>query len=126
MWGNNGVDISDMKGKTLLEVDAEKGDGVAEFKTSDGFLYKMFHDQECCEQVELEDVCGDVNDLIGNPLLIAESVSSEEGLAPKWSDSYTWTFYKLATIKGSVTFRWLGQSNGYYSEEVGIQKTIAE
>ena len=77
------------------------------------------------------DVVGDLKDLIGNPILLAEKVVSSdtpEDLDLAWltlnepSDSYTWTFYKLSTIIGSVTIRWLGESNGYYSESVNFDK----
>ena len=87
----------------------------------------MFHDQDCCESVTLEDVCGDLQDLIGSPILEAEEVVSAnvnpEGVkVPEYQESFTWTFYKIATAKGRVTLRWYGDSNGYYSESVYFAK----
>ena len=37
-------------------------------------------------------------------------------------DSYTWSFYTLSTIVGSVNIRFYGTSNGYYSEEATLIK----
>ena len=62
-----------------------------------------------------------MRDLVGSEILLAEEVSSGEnpdGVTVEYQDSFTWTFYKLSTIKGSVTIRWYGESNGYYSEAV--------
>lgn len=117
--------FADLLGKTLarVEVNADKDEIL--FGTTDGRLYRQYHSQDCCESVEVEEIIGDLSDLIGEPILLAEEVEHEnetpEGVTPKdgyLGESYTWTFYKLATIKGSVTIRWLGNSNGYYSESV--------
>ena len=107
--------------KTLLSIDniANRDNTIKEliFTTTDGEKFRMYHEQDCCESVTLNDVEGDLNDLIGTPILQSEeSTNSEDNLGQEGMNSFTWTFYKLATIKGYVTLRWLGESNGYYSE----------
>jgi hypothetical protein len=116
--------IEDLISQTLTKIEgAKQKSREITFTATNGKSWVMNHPQDCCEYVDLEDVCGDIKDLIGSPILIAECITSRENppnitinLADQ--DSFTWTFYKLATIKGSVTFRWYGESNGYYSEEV--------
>lgn len=123
--------IADLKGKVLSDVNNTGSEIV--FNTSaldwpkqDDAVYALTHIQDCCESVYVEDVIGDLKDLIGSPILMAEEVSNE-GEEPKCpteyqDDSHTWTFYKLATIKGYVTIRFYGSSNGYYSEGVDFVK----
>jgi len=83
----------------------------------------MFHSQDCCESVTIDDICGDVQDLVGTEILVAEEVMSDDfGPKERYDESYTWTFYKFRTIKGSVDIRWYGTSNGYYSESVSFTK----
>lgn len=106
-------------GKTITEIrGAEKGGEEIIFVCDDDTVYKMYHSQDCCESVYIDDVVGDISDLIRSPILEAEEIESRDGENRDGNDSYTWTFYKLATIKGSVTIKWYGSSNGYYSESV--------
>lgn len=119
------MNMSELIGKTVTEIAGGKGDDRMTLKTSDGKEYVFYHSQDCCESVAIEDVIGDTADLIGEPLVEAEEVTSNENpegvKEPEYrDDSFTWTFYKLGTRKGSVTVRWYGSSNGYYSESVTL------
>ena len=117
--------FSDLLGETLSCVE-KRGDDQLIFTLEEGQQFKLYHFQDCCESVTIEDIAGDLNDLVGVPILLAEEVSqttNPEGIKPRYQDSFTWTFYKLATIKGAVTIRWYGTSNGYYSESVEFAET---
>ena len=105
--------------KTITSIKGlNKGSEEIIFNCSDGTSYKMYHPQDCCEQVSLDDFYGDENDLIGSPILKAEVRTNNEDPKNKYDESYTWTFYTFVTAKGTVDLRWYGTSNGYYSERV--------
>lgn len=123
----NAPKLKAMVGKTIVNIEGKVGDGEITFFMEDGKKYVMLHHDDCCEYVRVEDIAGDLNSLIGSPLLMAEETTSHDDLdgAPRdrdADDSFTWTFYKFATLKGYVTIRWLGESNGYYSESVSIEE----
>ena len=115
--------FEDLIGKVLVSVENLEYDELI-FTLDTGERCKLYHSQNCCERVSIEDIVGNLDDLVGSPILLAEEVSysdeNPEGVPVEdfQNDSYTWTFYKLATIKGYVTIRWYGTSNGYYSEAV--------
>jgi len=128
-WGFKACGVEVLKDKTLASIvkgntsDYNKGDGLV-FTTDNGEVYEMYHDQDCCESVTLEDIAGDLEDLIGSPILQAEESSDHTDEEDHCQDgSQTWTFYKFATVKGFVTLRWYGSSNGYYSEDVSFYRT---
>jgi hypothetical protein len=89
------------------------------FTDSSGCRYLMLYFEDCCAGVGIEDITGDLNDLLDSPILLAEEVCED---AEDGAESSAWTFYKLVTNKGSVTIRWYGSSNGYYSETASFIK----
>lgn len=114
------MDISRLVGETLVSIEGmHRGSSQVIFTTASGRRYRMLHRQDCCESVELEDVCGDIEDLVDRPITTAEERVMQ---GPSRYESSTWTFYELATNRGSVTLRWLGTSNGYYSEGVSFEE----
>lgn len=114
--------VADLLGHTLDDIERIGNEEII-FYLPDS-KYRLYHSYECCETCTIEDVCGDLRDLVRSPLTMAEETSrvSSESDPDSYpgSGTYTWTFYRFATVKGYVTIRWYGASNGYYSESVSF------
>lgn len=122
-WDWKREKIENMLGQTFTKVYQRKtktddDELVFELTPEDAFVF--FHEQDCCEGVEINEIIGDLSDLVGSPLVRAEERSNSQQTED--GDSETWTFYEFATNKGSVTVRWYGTSNGYYSESVDLAR----
>lgn len=113
------AEFSDLKGKFLKHIEVDKEHEEIFFVTTDNQVFRMYHEQDCCESVYIEDICGELSLLIGKQIVLAEEATNSE--SSDW-DSTTWTFYRIATMEGLVTIRWCGTSNGYYSESVDFAK----
>ena len=114
-------ELSILIGETIIQIELSRNEIT--FHCISGFQVRMNHQQECYESVWIEDITGDLNGLIGNPILQAECVSNESHTEENY---YKCTFYKLATIKEYVTLRWLGESNGYYACDVIVTALIKD
>ncbi len=146
-WNNRSANVSNLVGKVVKDVHYDEENEAIFFLMEDGTKYIMHHSQDCCERVTVESIVGDLQDLTGTPMLVAEErcYTDREGqlhgtvpdhiwIMAYWAgqedyygpDSETWTFYTFRTIKGSVDIRWYGSSDGYYSESVDFDRICQE
>jgi hypothetical protein len=132
--------FEELKGKILTKIEVVEGkifttESIYEFgsiSTGESLViidnnnceYVLGHLPDCCESVTIDDIIGDMNDLLNSEILLAEEV--ENGPNDIEYGTETWTFYKLSTIKGDVTIRFYGTSNGCYSESVSFFKVCKE
>lgn len=117
--------ISVLVGKTIKTIN-EDGNHVS-ITCTDGSAYEMYHMQDCCESVFINDIKGHLPNLVDKVILDAEENVSgdwpEDVPVPDYNESYTWTTYTLTSKNEVVVIRWLGTSNGYYSESVYFEET---
>lgn len=118
-YRNKRTALTAMVGQTVKDITGlEKDSGEVRIFTEEGNEYLFFHSQDCCESVALEDFELSAVSLDGGVIISAEEIQGSGPEDHVCYESCTWTFYKVETTKGGLWMRWLGESNGYYSESV--------
>lgn len=97
-----------------LEKDADE----ITIETASGRKFRFYHQQACCESVDVRSVTGDLANIIGQ--VITEAIETIKPNADGYCDSATETTFVLTTDSGSLTIFWVGESNGYYGEDVSF------
>jgi hypothetical protein len=129
MYKNKEQIIQSMIGRVFKKVDKSDDELIFIPVNENESSVVFYHDQDCCETVRIEEIFGDLSDLENTPILDAREDSPDDPNVSKFYlltdetlDEYSyWYFYNFRTIKGSVTVRWFGSSNGYYSTEVHVK-----
>lgn len=117
--------LPELDGRTLTAVEYNKDTDSLYLTFEDGSRWVMRHDQDCCEHVYLCDAANAVQELkecIGEEIESVERAFQENPFA---GESSTWSFYKFnfGYLYGP-TLRWVGESNGYYSETADFYRLI--
>jgi len=109
-----------LKGERLISVDGLK-DGSEEviLKTASGRVFKMYHQQDCCESVQItrhSSFYGNAD----NPLEVHEAEEKIEQNIPASESATRTTFIINGGSYSGFFIEWVGESNGYYSESVSF------
>lgn len=97
-----------------------EGSSEVRFVFHDGTEVRMYHTQECCEYVVLEDFEDlKAEDLVGCRIVEFEAATKSGG---NLYEEHQWTFYNIRTTGMDVNLRWFGSSNGYYSTSVSVER----
>lgn len=116
-YEEDNFELSELIGKSfeVKNIDNER----LVFENSDA-IYTFFHKQDCCEEVRIDDIVGDINDIENSPIIRCEERNQQ--INSSSYDELLYTFYEFSTIKGSTTIVWKGRSNTFYSVSVNRYK----
>jgi hypothetical protein len=115
----------ELKGQIVKEIIGLEKNSPEVHIVTNQTTYKLYHEQDCCESVFVENVIGDEKDILNEEIIFAEEdtgANDPDWYGDNYNDCHTWTKYVLKTKNASLEFWFLGESNGYYNENVSIEK----
>ena len=122
--GRRHVEFSALVGEVLDAVDIDREENQILLTTRSGRKFLVYHEQDCCETVAISGQDGNFDNLIGKPLIEARDFAVDTGESESDYDSQTTTTLVFRVDDQTVISRWIGDSNGYYSESVDIAELI--
>jgi len=124
MGYNKAIEIESLIGEVLTHIDTDDSDQIL-LTTESGRQILIHHYQDCCETVKIEDTEGKWHELIGKPILMAKhDVYPSGDPPPEYQDSWTRTTLTFKVNDATVISKWIGESNGYYSESVDLEEIV--
>lgn len=121
----NQTTLDTLIGEVLTYVDTNDKNDVIMLTTASGRIIKIYHEQDCCEIVQIVDMEGKWHDLIGKVIVETRHESVEDRDPPEPTNgSQTHTTLTFKADDATVISRWIGDSNGYYSESVDIAELV--
>ena len=110
------MNVEELIGKTITNINT--ADEVV-LRCSDNSFYRFHHEQDCCESV------GFVGYKDEKQPIVPFTISNVYETSTSWEDDYeshTEQEFALETNKGIFVLMFRGDSNGYYGEDVYLQK----
>ncbi len=120
----NRVRFDVLVGEVLDAVDIDREENQILLTTRSGRKFLVYHEQDCCETVAISGQDGNFDKLIGKPIVEARDFAVDTGESESDYDSQTTTTLVFRVDDQTVISRWIGDSNGYYSESVDIAELI--
>jgi hypothetical protein len=113
------IDINDLVGQTIVSIDNLEYNSSCVYFNTEKYIFTMFHEPQCCESIYIDDICGDISDILNTPIIAAyESFKEKNFFSSKigeLSPHDNWTFYNIATVKGDLSIIWRGEQSNYSS-----------
>ena len=115
-------DVSDLVGRVVTHIDI--ADDEMRITCEDGSQFLFYHEQDCCENVYICGVDGDPQALVGYQLLMVDESEGDDEPDCEYRESWTATRFTFRTTNDTLIVRWIGESNGYYSESVDLREIV--
>ena len=116
------VEFSALVGEVLDAVDIDREENQILLTTRSGRKFLVYHEQDCCETVAISGQDGSFDKLIGKVIVEVRDIAVDTG--DDEIDSQTTTTLVFRVDDQTIISRWIGDSNGYYSESVDIAELI--